>query len=86
MKYTVASRRIVSKMFGMPGYPFVADLLALSKMIKKERKSTMPRHQNSRYELMLGVGGRGRTEGDQQIDVENLPKSPSFVNANFEHV
>ena len=40
MKYAVASRRIVSKMLGTPGYLFVADFLALTKMIENEMRST----------------------------------------------
>ena len=40
-KYFVESRRIASKMLGMPGYLFLLDLLAVIRMIRNERRSTM---------------------------------------------
>jgi len=39
MKYCVASRTMVSKRLGMPGYLLIPDLLAVTKMIKNTRTS-----------------------------------------------
>jgi len=51
MKYRVASRRIISKRLGMPGNLFLADLLAVNRMIENAKTSVMPRRWvwNVRY-------------------------------------
>ena len=51
MKYTVASRKIESKIFGMPGYLFALDLLAVTTTIKNARMSTAQRRAIGKLEL-----------------------------------
>lgn len=63
-KLIVASRKILSRMLGIPGYLFRPRFLVVIKMAKNARVSTMPKcgsmggeaHQNSRVEIMLRVG------------------------------
>ena len=47
-KYTVAPRKMVFRMFGIPGNVAVV-LLALARMIKKARRSMMRRRGESQY-------------------------------------
>ena len=47
-KYIVASRRIASKMVGMPGNLLVLGPLAVKKMIKNVKRSAMPQRRGVR--------------------------------------
>jgi hypothetical protein len=64
MKFIVASRRIDSKRDGVPGSLFLPRALAVAKIAKNARPSTMAQHrgvgykarQKPRSEMMLKVG------------------------------
>jgi len=66
MKYNVASRRIVSKRLGTPGYLFVPCLLAVTKMVENAKRSTTSRsgQYGVRYVRIPGVKLRWRLEGE----------------------
>lgn len=93
IKYIVASRRMASRMFGIPGYLPAFDFLTVATTIRNARRSDAATrriwgevNQNSRGTVTLKLGERGHTKSNRQIDVQKFPKSPPAEKANPECV
>jgi hypothetical protein len=85
-KYTVASRRIVFKRFGIPGYPLSLGPLAATTIIKNARRSGYDVTTFSELRWFRRFEVRGRTERNRNNDKTVHPRSPLLEKADSEWV
>ena len=90
-KYTVASRKMASRMLGTPGNLLVLGPLIVTKMIKNVKRSVVPRHgeeQDAKNIRAPGLESRmkGRTGNDRNTIKGELRRPLFLGNASIVHV